>query len=292
MDKSKDSLHLFDTVVLILKQMNEDVEKYIEVSVSEGLKVEVSDASDVIENRVNSAYAGLLVITDDDEAALQYEKRGVAVVGYRAPGHEYDGFSTKYVVEELPMVDDEYFNLVYMRAHHIPVEIAETSRTIIREMTEEDLSAMYELYADPIVAQWTEPLYEYEEELEFTRAYIDNMYTFYGYGLWLVFDRSTSELIGRAGISRRVIDDKECCELGYIIKGSYQRQGIGYEVSCAIIKYAVDVLGIDELWLCTEEENKASIALADKLGFKLWGSDVCDSGRGEEKGCYLYRKVL
>ena len=63
------------------------------------------------------------------------------------------------------MVDDDYFNLVYMRAHHIPVEIARTSRTIIREMTEKDLPDMYELYADPAVARWTEPLYAYEEEL-------------------------------------------------------------------------------------------------------------------------------
>ena len=58
------------------------------------------------------------------------------MAGYRAPGHECESFSAKYVVEELPMVDDDYFNLVYMRAHHIPVEIARTSRTIIREMTE------------------------------------------------------------------------------------------------------------------------------------------------------------
>ena len=190
------------------------------------------------------------------------------------------------------MVDDDYFNLIYMRAHHIPVEIARTSRTIIREMTEKDLPDMYELYADPAVARWTEPLYAYDEELEFTRAYIDNMYTFYGYGLWLVFDRTSGELIGRAGISRRVIDDNECCELGYIIKGSRQRQGLGYEVGSEIVKYARDTLGIAELWLCTEEKNTASIALAGKLGFTLYGSSVYDSGNKGAQQCYLYKKEL
>lgn len=35
------NIHVFHTVVLVLKQMNEDVEKYIEASVSEGLRVEV-----------------------------------------------------------------------------------------------------------------------------------------------------------------------------------------------------------------------------------------------------------
>ena len=36
MDKSMNNIHVFHTVVLVLKQMNEDVEKYIETSASEG----------------------------------------------------------------------------------------------------------------------------------------------------------------------------------------------------------------------------------------------------------------
>ena len=109
---------------------------------------------------------------------------------------------------------------------------------------------------------------------------------------WQVFDRTSGELIGRAGISRRVIDDNECCELGYIIKGSRQRQGLGYEVGSEIVKYARDTLGIAELWLCTEEKNTASIALAGKLGFTLYGSSVYDSGNKGAQQCYLYKKEL
>ena len=303
MDKSEDSVHLFDTVALILRRMNSDVEKYIEVSLSEGLRVELyvmeketSQGDEPLSRELcgrigdGQGAQGLLVITDDDGVAQELERLGVAVTGYRAPGCEYEGFATRYVVEELPMVDDEYFNLVYMRAHHIPVVIAQTERTIIREMTENDLPAMYELYADPAVARWCELLYEYEKELEFTRAYIDNMYVFYGYGLWLVFDKESGELIGRAGISHREIDGIERCELGYIIKGTRQRQGLGFEVSREIIRYAADSLGMDELWLCTEEDNMASEALAQKLGFHRWGSALCDIGSGEQKECRIYRK--
>ena len=153
------NIHVFHTVVLVLKQMNEDVEKYIEASASEGLRVEVcietsgsgmeclhesENLSKILNKSIENnekldaegiktasedtakpmeckeEALGLLVITDDDEAAGYLEKLGVAVAGYRAPGHECESFSAKYVVEELPMVDDDYFNLVYMRAHHIP----------------------------------------------------------------------------------------------------------------------------------------------------------------------------
>lgn len=300
-----DSVHLFDTVVLILHRMNVDVEKYIEVSLSEGLNVKlyVKDEADGKKEtedmewfceRMQSGNGadGLLVITDDDLTAQKLEKMDVAVVGYRAPGYEYMGFSTSYVVEELPMVEDEYFNLVYMRARHIPVVIARTKRTIIREMTQDDLPAMYELYSDSVVKKWCEPLYEYDEELEFTKAYIENMYGFYGYGLWLVFDRKNGELIGRAGLSNRQIDGCECCELGYIIKGTRQRQGLGYEVSTAIMEYAGKTLGMEQLWLCIETDNTASIALAKKLEFEMFGSSTCDDKDGNEKMCYIYRKNL
>ena len=229
----------------------------------------------------------MLAVTDDAGAARELKKLGLAVTGYQAEGEPLTHFSVNYVVSELAMVEDDYFNLIYMRAHNIPLLIACTERTIIREMTADDLPAMYELYSDEAVAKWVEPLYEYEKELEFTKAYIENVYSFYGYGLGLVFDRKTGELIGRAGISVREIDGEKRCELGYIIRGDRQRQGMGFEVSTAVMEYAADCLMIDELWLCIEKDNIASAGLGKKLGFTLYGSSVCDG-----KDCCLYRKKL
>ena len=242
---------------------------------------------EVKKNFNNQNTSGVLAVTDDAGAARELKKLGLAVTGYQAEGEPLTHFSVNYVVSELAMVEDDYFNLIYMRAHNIPLLIACTERTIIREMTADDLPAMYELYSDEAVAKWVEPLYEYEKELEFTKAYIENVYSFYGYGLWLVFDRKTGELIGRAGISVREIDGEKRCELGYIIRGDRQRQGMGFEVSTAVMEYAADCLMIDELWLCIEKDNTASIGLGKKLGFTLYGSSVCDG-----KDCCLYRKKL
>lgn len=305
MEKSIDAQYIFDTVILVLNRLDSNVENYIRTSASEGLSVGLYVRGDgafgdteVLPRAVyemvgeNGNAEGILAITDDCGAAGELKRLGVAVAGYAAPGAGSTFFPLEFVVEELSMVDDEYFNLVYMRAHGIPLLIVRTERTSIREMTVDDLPAMYELYADPAVAQWVEPLYEYERELEFTRAYIENMYGFYGYGLWLVFDRAGGELIGRAGISLREIDGRQCCELGYIIKGSRQRQGIGYEVCRAIMAYAWEQLCLDELWLCVEPENAASLALAEKLGFVWQGRSVYDDGRGEEKECFMYKKKL
>lgn len=294
-----DNNYLFNIVVLVFNKLNKDIEDYIETSLSEGLEVKLYvrgregfGTGDVIPPEVkknfnNQNTSGVLAVTDDADAARELKKLGLAVTGYQAEGEPLTHFSVNYVVSELAMVEDDYFNLIYMRAHNIPLLIACTERTIIREMTADDLTAMYELYSDEAVAKWVEPLYEYEKELEFTKAYIENVYSFYGYGLWLVFDRKTGELIGRAGISVREIDGEKRCELGYIIRGDRQRQGMGFEVSTAVMEYAADCLLIDELWLCIEKDNTASIGLGKKLGFTLYGSSVCDG-----KDCYLYRKKL
>lgn len=294
-----DNNYLFNTVVLVFNKLNDDIREYIKTSLSEGLEVKLFvrgdgsfGAGDRLPKEIEKIFSAadtrdVLAITDDAEAAAAMRELGLAVAGYQAEGEALIHFKINYVVSELAMVDDDYFNLIYMRAHGMPLLIARTERTLIREMTVDDLPAMYELYSDEAVARWVEPLYEYDKELEFTRAYIENVYSFYGYGLWLVFDRKTGELIGRAGISMREINGEKCCELGYIIRGDRQRQGIGYEVSTAVMEYAAECLMLDELWLCIETDNQASIGLGIKLGFELYGSSVCDG-----KDCCLYRKKL
>lgn len=299
-----DNRYLFNKVVLILRENNEDIEEYVYNCGQEGLAVErhiyggipqkeagAQDGEKKLPLAVNVQGEGdaqrLLYITDNQTVAAGAAAAGIAVLGYHRHGAGQDFLSVRYVAESLSQVEEEYLNMVYMRAHGMPLTIAVTRRTVIREMTIDDLPAMYELYADEAVAEWVEPLYDYDRELEFTREYIDNMYGFYGYGLWLVFDRETKELIGRVGISRRCIDGEECCELGYIIKSSRQRQGIGTEVSRAVLNYATDRLGMDKMWLCAASDNTASLALAHKLGFELYGDCVQDG-----KKLYIYNKSL
>ena len=67
----------------------------------------------------------------------------------------------------------------------------------------EYLDALFELYAGKGMTDYMEPLYPYEEEREYQQAYIEQMYRFYGYGMWIVCDRNTGELIGRAGVEHR-----------------------------------------------------------------------------------------
>lgn len=210
-----------------------------------------------------------LVITDDKKILKHAKKQGYAVLFYSVDNGFVDG--AEYVTDSLMDVDFGYLNMVFSRQKNLPLDILDTKRTYVREMSLKDLPALYKLYDDDMIRRYIEPLYNYEKEKEFTQAYIKNMYGFYGFGLWLVFSKETDELVGRAGLSIRNLDGEERIELGYIIGREYRKKAYATEVAGAILKYAEKHLNIDDVIIVTEEDNEASIKTAKKLGFAQTG---------------------
>lgn len=198
-------------------------------------------------------------------------------------GEAYFG-KASYVVYDEEDIDDDLLDLVYARKYNEPLVIARTERFIIREMTVGDLPHLYELYQTLSDCPYVEPLYEYEDEKAFTIKYIENMYGFFGYGLWLVLDKKTGELVARAGIENRSIDGQNCQELGYLVKKSWQGKHVAWEVMNHMVDTAKDRFGLEELYICTMKTNNPSIQLALKLGFTLYAGDT--------DGMNIYRKVL
>ena len=198
-------------------------------------------------------------------------------------GEAYRG-KASYVVYDEEDIDDDLLELVCARKYNEPLVISETGKFIIREMTVGDLPHLYELYQTLSDCPYVEPLYEYEDEKAYTIKYIENMYGFFGYGLWLVFDKKTGELVARAGIENRSIDGQNCQELGYLVKKSWQGKHVAWEVMNNIVDIAKDRFGLEELYICTEKTNNPSIQLALKLGFTLYAGDT--------DGMNIYRKKL
>ena len=160
-----------------------------------------------------------------------------------------------------------------------------TKRLLIREITLDDVDALYGIYGDERVTRYIPGLQkDPQEERRMTKAYIESAYAFYGFGLWAVFERSTGRLIGRVGLTPRQMDD--CCvlELGYVIDAGHWRQGYAAEACEAAIRYAQEELDCEELSAFIRVENTASIALAEKLGFQYfdrWQQD------GFQFVCYI-----
>lgn len=202
--------------------------------------------------RIPKAPTDYIWIVSNRQQKQIADSLGIASVGEPQCG-------TRYAVESLAELDIEYLERVRRRYNHIPWDIGETDRCLIRELSLSDLPALYELYDKPGMTDFVEPLYDYETELEYQKAYIENMYGFYEYGMWLVFSKETGKLIGRAGLEHN--------EMGYMIAPEFQNLGYATEVCRFIVDYARKNTDFEELYCRIDEKNVASVRLAKRLGF-------------------------
>lgn len=222
-----------------------------------------------------------LVITADRQQLKAAAVLGIATILYLAqktdvsekdvPGdgaEKDDGLRADMYAEGMDEVDIVFLNRVYQRHHNLPWTILETERCVVREFAMDDLDALFELYAGEGMTDYMEPLYDYEAEKEYQQAYISHMYRFYGYGMWIVCDKKTGKMIGRAGVEHREELDGEP-ELGYAIGTPYQKQGYATEVCSAILTYIKEELEMPHIFCLIEERNRVSVHLAEKLGFSF-----------------------
>lgn len=255
----------------------------------------------MIQNNIDPE--NVLYIAATQESLHAAQMLGMAVLGYdnrSEMGYSYiqekqecvnlphSLSGVKNVVEGFEEVDALFLKRVYEREHHLPWEIARTDRWILREFTMDDMDGLVELYDQPGVAYrivngyqvpgYIEPLLPREEEEEYQRCYIENMYGFYGYGMWIVTEIRSPHIIGRAGLENREYEDGVELEMGYVIDPRWQRRGIAYEVCSTIMEYAKENTDFPRLNALTEADNVASIALLEKLGFTyLKDTDVSGS---------------
>ncbi len=198
-------------------------------------------------------------------------KPGMAVVFYEDMDRQEEA-AADFIVQGFEEIGIQFFDRVQKRRNGLPWNILYTKRTCVREITMADLDELYEIYQAPNMTDYIEPLYEREMEEAYTKSYIQSMYYYYGYGMWVVQDKKTGKLIGRAGIEHRDQDDEVWMELGYVIRKEYQNQGYATEVCMAVLDYAKQELKIDEMHCFIYQDNQASIQVANKLGFVCVGN--------------------
>lgn len=253
----------FERIIALKSELNIQLDKY-----ANAIKVLLfSSVEDLAKMISQEREASLLIAATDSTIALGKEL-GVATMAYmntEIPNQSYSGVDM--LVEGFEEIDVDFLEKVWQRHHRIPWTILETERCVVRELTLDDLDALFELYGDGEIDKYTDSLYPYEEEKEFQRAYIENMYRYFGYGLWLVFSKETGELIGRAGLEHREYHEEIELELGYIIGTKYQGRGFATEICKAILEYAKENTGFERINALIEDENIPSKKLSEKLGF-------------------------
>ena len=107
----------------------------------------------------------------------------------------------------------------------------------------------------------------------------------YGFGLWLLRDRSTGELVGRGGLQYTDALGGYAVEAAWAIVPERWGRGLASELARASVKVAFDSLRLEELIAITLPDNAASRRVMEKAGFR-YDRDIVHVGLAH----VLYRR--
>jgi RimJ/RimL family protein N-acetyltransferase len=161
----------------------------------------------------------------------------------------------------------------------------ETTRLILREMTEADAANLFALNQNPNVTRYIvgePPLISHEQALAILRERVFPQHAA-GLGRWACIEKSTGDFIGWCGI-KHVPEDGEY-DLGYRFLEQYWGHGHATEAASAVCDYARRHLAGKRVVGKAMLDNHASRRVLEKVGMVF-------EGEAEEEGCLLAVYVL
>jgi ribosomal-protein-alanine N-acetyltransferase len=141
-----------------------------------------------------------------------------------------------------------------------------------------DVAAMHPLYGDADnLRYWgTLPSPNLEASRRMLRWHLP--YRPRNYALWAVALKRSDKLIGMINYHRRELREKRV-DVGWLLLPGVQGKGYMTEAGRALLRHLFDDLGVHKVEALIRPENKASAALAERLGFQLEGGPIRDRWR-------------
>lgn len=143
----------------------------------------------------------------------------------------------------------------------------QTKRTILRRFRLSDLNNMIRLESDPEVMKFTPS--RIPQTVERTQARLKSLLeqepTYAPLGVWAVELKDTAEFVGWFMLTKT---EFEVPELGFMIVKDKWGKGYATEVARALIDFAMKNLNYSGVAAVTDSDNKKSIHILEKLGFR------------------------
>lgn len=147
--------------------------------------------------------------------------------------------------------------------------ILQTDRLRLRRLTPNDAPFIFQLVNEPsFIENIGDRNVRSEEDAV---RYIQNgpmaSYERHGFGLYKVELKETATPIGICGPLKR--DTLEYPDIGFAFLPRFWGKGYAVESASAIMNYAREVLGLNEIAAITTPTNEPSIKVLEKLGFRF-----------------------
>lgn len=145
-----------------------------------------------------------------------------------------------------------------------PLDPIVTPRLLLRGRGPEDAAALFPLFCDPdIMTWWSRAPFDSVEELRADFAVRDQG----NWRSWTITRPTDDRAIGFVSTGER---RPGVWEIGYLLGRDWQGQGFAREAVSAMISHLFE-MGQRRVFADTDPDNRASIALMERLGFTLEG---------------------
>lgn len=148
-----------------------------------------------------------------------------------------------------------------------------TERLILDGHRLDDLDALTAMWGDPAVYRHIGGVPRPREDVWIRLLRSIGTWTAFGYGSWVIRETEHGPAIGEAGLieARRVIAPPiDAPEMGWVLAPVAQGRGYAHEALTAILGWA-DARGLGRTQCIIDPGNRASIVLAERLGYRLLG---------------------
>jgi ribosomal-protein-alanine N-acetyltransferase len=149
------------------------------------------------------------------------------------------------------------------------MNVLETERLILRQVTPADAADLYRIYTDPENMKF---MGRQPDSIEFEREHIQkhivNYYEKYGFGLWATVLKPNNQLIGRCGLLYQQIEGSQELEVTYLLDKSYWGRGLTTEAARGIIRLGFEKYQFPRIVALINPDNAASVRVAEKIGMK------------------------
>ncbi|WP_141603974.1 GNAT family N-acetyltransferase [Terrilactibacillus laevilacticus] len=144
--------------------------------------------------------------------------------------------------------------------------ILETDRLYLRPYLDEDIKSIHDVFSDKETMTFYPAPFTIKETTEWVKRN-QLRYKEDGYGLWAVCLKETKTLIGDCGLVKQKVDNQNEVEIGYHINKKFWSNGLATEAASACKEYGFYQLGLEKLISIIDPINRASIRVAEKIGF-------------------------
>jgi len=147
--------------------------------------------------------------------------------------------------------------------------VIETQRLILRQWKQEDYEPFAKLNADPKVMEHF-PATLTKVQSDVMVSTLKTLISQKGWGFWVIEEKETGLFVGALGLHKPTenLPFLPCVEIGWRLAHEHWGKGYATEAGEEVLRYAFEVLKLDEVVSFTAVLNKRSSALMERLGMQ------------------------